>query len=133
MKYLVDANLSPTVSLRLQEAGVAAEHVRDLGLVTASDAEISAFAAESGATVISADSDFAMLLALSGGMAPSLVLLRSPDHLTPEEQATVLIANLPAVEQELAEGAVVSIMRGRVRTRRLPLRQHLPNNAASGG
>ncbi|HEY5847887.1 MAG TPA: DUF5615 family PIN-like protein [Nakamurella sp.] len=122
MKYLVDANLSPRVGAALNDAGFEVVHVRDVGLVTASDAEISAFAARTGATVISADSDFATLLALGGGLAPSLVLLRSADRLPPTEQAAILIANLPAIEAELAEGSVVSIVRGHVRVRRLPLR-----------
>lgn len=71
MKCLVDANLSPRVAVALTDAGFEVVHVRDVGLVTASDAEISAFAARTGATVISADSDFATLLALGGGLAPS--------------------------------------------------------------
>lgn len=121
MKYLVDANLSPTVASVLRAAGFDASHVCDEGLVTATDAEISAFAVETSAAVISADSDFAMLLALSGTTAPSLVLLRSADRLTPAEQARVLVANLPSFETELVAGAVVSIARGHARVRRLPL------------
>ncbi|GAA4382486.1 hypothetical protein GCM10023152_32710 [Agromyces bauzanensis] len=97
-------------------------HVREVGLVTASDVDISAFAVESAAVVISADTDFATLLASSGGVAPSLVLLRSADHLSPAEQAAILIANLPAIEAELVEGSVVAIVREHVRVRRLPLR-----------
>ncbi|MDR1386944.1 MAG: DUF5615 family PIN-like protein [Propionibacteriaceae bacterium] len=65
MRYLVDANLSPTVSAALNAAGFGAVHVRDVGLVSASDGDISAFAAETGAVVISADSDFATLLAIN--------------------------------------------------------------------
>jgi predicted nuclease of predicted toxin-antitoxin system len=122
MKYLVDANLSPTVTAALLAAGFDAVHVQDVGLVSASDVDISVFALDTGAVVISADSDFATLLALSGGVAPSLVLLRSADHLAPVKQAAILIANLPPVEAELAEGSVVSIVRERIRVRRLPLR-----------
>ncbi|QOD92729.1 MULTISPECIES: DUF5615 family PIN-like protein [Microcella] len=122
MKLLVDANLSPAVSVALTAAGFEATHVRDVGLVKASDIEIAEFAAETGAVVVSADSDFATLLALSRGSAPSLVLLRSSDHLAPAVQAEILISNLSAVESDLSEGAVVSIVREHVRVRRLPLR-----------
>lgn len=121
MKLLVDANLSPVVAARLREDGFEASHVRDHGLTHALDPEIARFAVEHGLTVVSADSDFAMLLALSGNSAPSLVLLRSTDALTPAEQATMLAANLGAVADDLDIGSVVSIRPGHLRVRRLPL------------
>jgi predicted nuclease of predicted toxin-antitoxin system len=95
--------------------------VADLGLVSAPDEVILAHAAESGLVIISADSDFGELLAVSGATRPSVVLLRSADHLTPDQQATLLIANLPQVEADLDSGAAVSIARGRLRVRPLPV------------
>ena len=121
MKLLVDANLSPVVAEQLRLAGHDATHVRDHGLANSLDPEIALFAAVREMTIVSADSDFAMLLALTSGMAPSLVLLRSADALTPGEQAAMLTANLPAVEDDLTAGSVVSIRPGRLRVRRLPL------------
>jgi predicted nuclease of predicted toxin-antitoxin system len=121
MKLLVDANLSPTVARALRVAGYDATHVGEVSLLTASDIEISAFAVSSGAVIVSADSDFATLLALSGASAPSLVLLRSSDHLPPPMQASVLLANLSGVVADLKLGAVVTIARGHVRVRTLPI------------
>lgn len=43
MKLLVDANLSPRVAAILRSAGHDARHVTDVGLGTASDAEILAW------------------------------------------------------------------------------------------
>ena len=123
MKLLVDANLSPTVAARLTEAGYSATHVRDHGLLSASDEAIAVFATTSGYVIVSADSDFATMLALSGHTAPSLVLMRSIDKLTPAEQAAMLVANLPAVQEHLARGAVVSIAHGHLRVRELPMRR----------
>lgn len=122
MKLLVDANLSPVVSERLRAAGIDASHVYDHDLGTASDRAIAVFAAAEGAAVISADSDFATNLALSGGVAPSLVLFRSVDKLIPTQQAALIIANLPTIEPELEAGAVVSMSPTHLRTRRLPLK-----------
>lgn len=121
MKLLVDANLSPVVVAELRVAGFDATHVADHGLVTASDRAIARFAARERYVVVSADSDFATILALSIGTAPSLVLLRSADHLTPPQQAALLAAHLGTVEADLLAGSVVSIHRGRLRVRRLPL------------
>lgn len=122
MKLLVDANLSPRVPALLRAAGYQAEHVCDHDLLAASDEEISGFAVIHGFTIISADSDFTTMLALSGATAPSLVLLRSADRLAPEAQARLLTTNLDAVADELDQGAVVTIARGHMRVRRLPVK-----------
>ena len=122
MRLLVDANLSPVVSEQLKAAGIDASHVYDHDLGTASDEAIAAYAEEEGAAVISADSDFATNLALSGKVAPSLVLFRSADKLIPTQQAALLIANLPMMEPELEAGAVVSLSPTHLRARRLPLK-----------
>lgn len=56
MRFLVDANLSPTVSGALRDGGFDATHVGEVDLLTASDVAISAFAVSVGAAVVSADS-----------------------------------------------------------------------------
>ncbi len=121
MRLLIDANLSPRIAARLRGAGHDAVHVADIGMLAASDQAIIAHAAGSGLVIISADTDFGELLAVSGATRPSVVLLRSADHMTPDQQATLLIANLPAVAAELDSGAAVSIARGRLRVRPLPV------------
>ena len=55
----------------------------DIGLLTAPDHAILAHAASGALVIISADTDFGELLAVSGATRPSVVLLRSADHLTP--------------------------------------------------
>jgi predicted nuclease of predicted toxin-antitoxin system len=89
--------------------------------VTASDEKIAAFAVEHSLAVVSADSDFATMLAISRGSAPSLVLFRSVDALAPRDQGEILAANLAAVREPLEAGAVVSLRRGHIRVRMLPL------------
>lgn len=122
MKLLVDANLSPRVAARLQEGGHEASHVVDHDLLTASDETILIYAASTNSVVVSADSDFATLLALGGLRSPSMILLRSADHLSSDEQAGLLLANLPALTKDLDAGSVVSISRNHLRVRPLPLR-----------
>jgi predicted nuclease of predicted toxin-antitoxin system len=122
MRYLVDENLSRHLPSLLSASGIEAVHVLDRGLGSASDEEVASFADEGGYCVISSDDDFASMLALTRGVAPSLVLLRSMDRLTPAEQAALLIANLAGIADELAAGAVASVGNGRVRVRRLPIR-----------
>lgn len=124
MRLLIDANLSPKVAARLAREGHDAAHVADIGMLAASDEAIMAHAAGSGMVIISADTDFGELLAVSGATRPSVVLLRSADHLTPEQQAILLAANLPSVAADLESGAVVSIARGRLRVRPLPVHRN---------
>jgi predicted nuclease of predicted toxin-antitoxin system len=121
VRLLFDANLSPEVARRLTTAGHDAIHVAEIGLLSASDPEIMRAAVEQDRILITADSDFAAMLALSGARMPSVVLLRSADHMRPLDQAGLLLANLATVEDELMTGAIVSLNRGHLRVRELPI------------
>jgi predicted nuclease of predicted toxin-antitoxin system len=126
VRLLVDANLSVAVAERLREAGHDSVHVRDLGLQTANDETILRAAAEDDRVIISEDTDFGALLARSRATTPSYVLLRTGEPLTPDQQATLLLSNLPRLESELQSGCIAVIGRGRVRVRPLPLRDEGP-------
>ncbi len=76
---------------------------------------------EGDRVLLAPDSDFAAMLALGGARAPSVVLLRSADHMRPPEQAALLAATLPAVEEDLSRGAIVSMTRRHLRVRELPI------------
>jgi predicted nuclease of predicted toxin-antitoxin system len=121
MKLLLDANLSPRIAGWLREDGHEATHVIDHGLLSVADEAILAHAVANDQVIVSADSDFTAMLALRGLSSPSLVLLRSADHLTPSEQAALLRANLPSVAADLEAGAVVSLAQNRLRVRPLPV------------
>ena len=64
MKFLIDNGLSPIVSSILVSAGHDVIHVRDLGMQTVSDSEIFCYAEKHDRCIVSADTDFGMLLAL---------------------------------------------------------------------
>ncbi|HWO16709.1 MAG TPA: DUF5615 family PIN-like protein [Solirubrobacterales bacterium] len=106
MKLLLDANLSPEVARLLREAGHDAIHVADIGLLTATDPEILQAAAKEERILLTADSDFGALLALGSLASPSVLLLRSADHLRPAGQAELIAINLPSISPELAKGAI---------------------------
>lgn len=102
MKLLLDANLSPSLVAPLTDAGYEVIHVADLGLLTASDDTILEHAAAGRRVVVTADSDFPMMLALRRATAPSVVLLRHVTNIPPSVQTALLVANLPNVSQQLA-------------------------------
>jgi predicted nuclease of predicted toxin-antitoxin system len=80
-------------------------------------------AAAEDRVIVSEDTDFGVLLARASTRAPSFVLLRAAEPFRPDEQAALLIANLPALEHELIAGCIVVFARGRVRVRSLPVRR----------
>lgn len=123
MKFLVDANLSPRVADRIGQAGHDAVHVHEVGLTTADDDVILNWASEVGAVVVTADADFGTLLALGSHARPSVVLLRSSDHLAPDEQADPVLNTLEHVSDALEHGAVATVTPGRVRLRSLPVEE----------
>jgi hypothetical protein len=65
--------------------------------------------------------DFGTLLAMRHSQKPSLILFRGAVPHRPRDQATLLLANLPAVETDLNQGAVVVFEPNRVRVRALPI------------
>jgi len=121
MKFLVDASLSPRVAQLLREHGLTADHVAEYRHVTSDDDQILAHARSHGQAVVSADTDITLGRALRGVPSPSLVLFRSADRLNPAEQARLLLANLAAIHADLEAGAAVSIARGHLRIRPLPI------------
>lgn len=120
MKFLLDANLSPSISARLEEAGHAAKHVRDVDLRHAADDQIMNFAAGHGYVLISQDTDFTNLLHYRKAVGPSLVLLRNLSEVSAAQIGELILNNLDQFEEALAKGAVVSIVADQIRVRRLP-------------
>ena len=105
----------------LAEAGHAATHVRDYGMQSAPDELILAKSRAEDRILVSADSDFATLLALEETANPSFILFREPDVVTAEDYAVRLLKSLFALQALLESGCVVVFRRGRVRVRALPL------------
>lgn len=113
--------MSRRVAALLGDVGHDAVHVADRGLSTAEDDEILAHAVADRRVLVSEDTDFGALLARSGSQVPSFVLIPTAEPLAPDDQAALLIANLPHVARELDAGAVVVLARSRVRVRPLPI------------
>jgi predicted nuclease of predicted toxin-antitoxin system len=123
MRFLIDSALSPVLAAELNKAGHEAKHARDLGLRQADDESIMRLAVAEERVVVSADTDFGTLLALHEGRLPSVILFRRGSPRRPDQQARLLLANLPGIDEELRHGAIVTFQSGRLRVRRLPLRR----------
>ena len=126
MRFFVDNALSPQVARLLREAGHDAVHVRDYGMHAAADPVILERARAEERIIISADSDFATLLAVMQLDKPSFILFREPEIVRAQDYAIRILSLLPVLGRELDTGCVVVFRRGRIRVRPLPFGSATP-------
>jgi predicted nuclease of predicted toxin-antitoxin system len=123
LRFLVDNALSLQVARRLERAGHDAVHVRDRRMQAAPDEEVFELAWREGRILVSADTDFAAILARRERSNPSLILFRRASQRRPEAQVALLLANVSNLREELEAGCVAVLEETRVRVRRLPIRE----------
>ncbi|MFL6125243.1 DUF5615 family PIN-like protein [Actinophytocola sp.] len=121
MKFLIDNNLSPQVAGLLREGGHDAVHVRDYGMQAAPDHEVLSRARDEDRVLISADTDFGLLLSRLHTAAPSVILVRRLVGRRAKDMTEIILANLGPVADDLATGAIVVLGDETVRVRRLPI------------
>lgn len=120
MKFPIDNAVSPRVAALLGEAGHDAVHVRDYDMHAAEDSAILDRTVRVERVVVSSDSDFGMLLAVTRGSRPSFILFREPEIVRAEDYAGRILSSLPALHRDLVNGCVAVFRRGRIRVRSLP-------------
>jgi len=120
MRLLVDEALQDAVAHRLATAGHDATHVRILGLAGHTDDEVMALAIADDRILVTTDTDFGTILALTGASRPSVLLLRGIGD-SVDERVDALLDVLLRAERVLSEGAVVVIEPDRYRIRYLPI------------
>ncbi|HEY2148729.1 MAG TPA: DUF5615 family PIN-like protein [Pirellulales bacterium] len=104
----------------LAAAGIAAEHVGDLGMASATDNAILEAARNRQSVVVTLDADFHQRLAIGSATTPSVIRIRI-EGLKGQQLAAILIQVIAQAGKELDVGAAVSVTRARIRVRLLPI------------
>ena len=120
MKLLLDQGLPRSTAELLRTAGHDAVHTGEIGMARAEDQAIIDHAVAEGRVVVTLDSDFHTLLALAGASTPSVVRIRI-QGMRAQKCAEVIESVLQACQDDLEEGAAVSVNETQVRIHKLPL------------
>ena len=122
MKFLIDNALSPKLADLLKNDGFDVVHVRKIGLQHSSDKEIFDYAADKNRIIISADTDFGLLLSQRNKQKPSVIIFRKGAERDPLQQGKLLKLNLSEnVKEALHSGSIVIIEQDKLRIKSLPL------------
>jgi predicted nuclease of predicted toxin-antitoxin system len=120
MKLLLDQGLPRSTGFLLLKNGIEALHVAEIGLASASDANILEAALLEHRVLVTLDADFHALLALSGASKPSVIRIRI-EGLRAEDLASLLAQILIVCEPDLIKGSMVTVTEKGIRVRQLPL------------
>jgi len=102
VNILIDAQLPPSLGRLLTSAGHQANHVREVGLRSASDPAIWDYAVREGAVIFTKDEDFA-LRRLHATAGPTIVWLRVGNS-SAQALRRWLMPLLPEIERMVAAG-----------------------------
>jgi len=120
MRLLADLHIAPRTVEYLKSLGHDVVRVSQVLRPTSPDHEIIAYAIGNHRAILTQDLDFSAEIAVSGKAYPSVVLLRLSSFRI-ESVNGILSDVLPALEEDVKNGALVTIEDHRVRRRRLPL------------
>ncbi|MFQ5976998.1 MAG: DUF5615 family PIN-like protein [Candidatus Heimdallarchaeota archaeon] len=121
MKFLVDMALSPRTANFLRNKGYEAVRVNEvISGKRIEDRAVFHYAIENDYCIITADLDFAMILAFTKSQKPSTVILRVEDQRV-ENVNQILAEILPKVKEEILSGSIIVIEENRFRIRPLPV------------
>ncbi len=122
MKILIDMNLSPDWVKVFEKYDIEAVHWSHVGDPREKDMVIMEWARAKGYIVLTHNLDFGSLLAATGVETPSVIQVRTQDIL-PNSIENLVISALHQFEEELEQGALVTVDKAQSRARILPIRR----------
>ena len=120
MRWLLDQGLPRTAALLLRQQNMDAVHVGDIGMASASDPEIIEIAARENRIIVTLDSDFHALLAMSGAIKPSVIRIRE-EGLKGAALCQLILQLWDQFSEALLQGCVLTATLKQARLRLLPI------------
>jgi len=117
-RFLVDEDLPRSLARLLRTESLDAEDVRDVGLRGKTDSEVLQYAVSHDRVVITADLDFANLLAVPLGSHHGILVARLPNEVPVARLNAVILDAIKALSDDEVRGSLVIVEPGRIRLRR---------------
>lgn len=120
LRLVVDQGLPQDAAVLLRERGHECIHASDIGMSTAGDGEIVAWAKQQKAIVITLDADFHAILAVSGAREPSVIRIRMQGLGT---SAVVELVHRLVIDftNELLNGTLITVKANKTTCHMLPI------------
>ena len=122
IRLLLDQGLPRSTVRHIEERGFDVCHVAESGHSCASDAQITALALDQGRAIVTLDSDFHRLLAISGANGPSVIRIRR-EGLRGSDVAALVNQVITQLGDRIERGAMVTVTERTIRLHHLPLRR----------
>jgi len=120
ISILLDQGLPRSAASLLRDEGWDVLHTGDIGLSRSTDAQILEYARREERVIITLDSDFHTILALTNASAPSVIRIRL-EGLRGPDLAFLIKKIWPKVEPQVKKGAMVSVTDSGIRIRNIPV------------
>ncbi len=122
MKFLLDMPVSFLLLDALKTRGHEGVHAHQIGKDRAADEELLEIARRESRVIITADLDFARLIALSLADGPGLILFRGGDY-SDREMYDLLLRVLQDVPSDALASSVCVVDKKRIRVTQLPFKR----------
>ena len=120
ISILLDQGLPRSAASLLRDEGWDVLHTGDIGLSRSTDRQILEFARNEQRVIITLDSDFHTILALTNASAPSVIRIRL-EGLRGPDLALLIKRIWPRVEPQVKKGAMVTVTESGIRIRNIPV------------
>ena len=117
---VLDQGVPRDAAGRLRDVGHECVHVGEIGMSTASDEEILAFAVGRNGMVVTLDADFHAILAVSGATGPSVIRIRLQGLRAAEIVDCVRLVSTHFAS-ELEAGSLLTVKARKTTCHRLPI------------
>jgi predicted nuclease of predicted toxin-antitoxin system len=122
MTLLLDENLALSYAEALRREGFAAKHVIKINYDQTKDELIVNFARTNNMVIVTFDLDHTKIVALSGGILPSVITFRLT-QISQEILLAFFTKHYTTIQPALEKGALITVDDNGIRIRELPIRR----------